>query len=243
MKRKIVYLLMAMMFMMSACGKEDVAVDESREESVIDDKEKEDIAEEVIKEEADKESKEAKELGNWIGNRQMYGDLVEEGSIGFYVSYPTLTPSTNGKWAYQMDPALVLVTATEYDENNCLTEVDNIEDAFEFTKNRLIKRIKAFRDWNYSDYDFIVQSSELTTINEYEMCCYKGTHSYTYKGEAQEIPFVAYSFDTKQTEGHLYPFTIIVMDDSINNTTMDALEEGTIEFYAKKMAESVSLEE
>ena len=52
---------------------------------------------------------------------------------------------------------------------------------------------------------------------------------------------MAYSVDTKQAE-HSY-ITIIVIDDTLSNPGLDPLPEGTIEAYAKKMAESIPLKE
>lgn len=56
-----------------------------------------------------------------------------------------------------------------------------------------------------------------------------------------EIPFVAYSFYTGQIENYSY-FTIVVVDDYINNTILGELPEGTIQAYARKMVESVTIE-
>lgn len=243
MKRKIVYVLMAMMLMMSACGKEDAAVDESREENiVVEDKEQEDEAD--IKEEKAEEDKNKEELPNWKGVSQTFGTYImsKDKNIGGEVLFPSMVPTTLGRWAYQIDPALVNITYTETDENMDPTEVEALEDTFDATKSRLISRMELFRDHRYQDFDFVVGTSELMVVNGFDTCYYTGKHTYTCDGEAQEIPFVAYSFDTKQVEGCLYPYTIIVMDDSINNTTMEPLPEGTIEAYAKKMMESVTVE-
>ena len=116
--------------------------------------------------------------------------------------------------------------------------VNSLEETFDATKNWTIMMLDSFRDYHYADFDFTIESQELVTINELDTCKYTGKHTYTLDGVAQEIPFVAYSFDTGVIENYSY-ITVIVMDDSINNPSMEPLPEGTIEAYAKKMVESV----
>lgn len=78
-------------------------------------------------------------------------------------------------------------------------------------------------------------------MNDFPMYKQVGTHTYTYDGEQRECEFVAYTVDT-QEEDHAY-FTLIVVDDTLSNSSMDLLPEGAVEAYARKMAESIILSE
>ena len=181
--------------------------------------------------------KEEKELPNWKGIIDHYGyTVVGEGSIAFDIKYPSLKPASGG-CAYQMDPALVLLAIPGIDNNFKEIKVDTLEDTFSLSRNTIIMYIEYYRNYQYKNFDFVIETQELMTINDLDVCKYTGKHTYTLDGVAQEIPFVAYSVDTKQVE-NTYP-TILVMDDSINNPSMDPLPEGTIEAYAQKMVESI----
>lgn len=92
----------------------------------------------------------------------------------------------------------------------------------------------------YDAFDFIVETAEPVTINDFSMYKYTGTHTYTFRGEPQECSFVAYSLDTGQVE-HAY-FTIIVPDDSFDQNNY-VVTNDMLEAYALKMAESVTITE
>ncbi len=234
MKKIIVAMLMVMMVVgVSACGNDAAPTKESASQSSM-----VQSSEEVSKE-SKEESKEVNELPNWKGVYDYVGGIGNVGGYGINIAYPSLKPASSG-WAYQKDPALVLVTTPGYTEDNEDVVIENVEDALVLSKRAIEISLKFFRGGRYGNYDFVIKSQETMTINEWPTCKYTGKHTYTYEGNAQEIPFVAYSFYTGQMEGYSY-YTVIVMDDSINNPTMDPLPEGTIEAYAKKMVESARL--
>ncbi len=238
MKKLIVAMLMVMMVAgVSACGNDGTPTKESTAQSGVEQSSKE-VSNEVSVE-SKEETKEADELPNWKGVYDNVGGIGDVGSYGIKIAYPSLKPASSG-WAYQKDPALVLVTTPGYTVDKEKVVIENVEDAFTLSKNAIDISLKFFRGAEYSDYNFSIQNQETMTMNEWPTCKYTGKHTYTYDGETQEIPFVAYSFYTGQMEGYSY-YTVIVMDDSINNPSMDPLPEGVIEAYAKKMVESAVL--
>ena len=187
------------------------------------------------------------ELTGWKGLptyvKGMYADGTSLGiSYGVYVSYPNGAVKDAGKFASQWDPCLILVTEGE-DEQRFSLKIENIEDTFSISKDTIIRKMDDYRKASYSDFDFLVNSQEIMTINELPCCYYEGVHTYMKDDEHFEIPFVAYSFYTGQIENYSY-FTIVVVDDSINRSgSQEPLAEGTIEAYAKKMVESVEIKE
>ncbi len=238
MKKLMVTMLMVMMVVgVSACGNNAEPAKESVSQSSMV-QSSEEVSSEVSVE-SKEEAKEADELPNWKGVLDHVGGIGDVGSYGIKIAYPSLKPASSG-WAYQKDPALVLVTTPGYTEDNEDVVIENVEDALVLSKRAIEISLKFFRGGRYGNYDFVIESQETMTINEWPTCKYTGKHTYTYEGQTQEIPFVAYSFYTGQMEGYSY-FTVIVMDDSINNPTMEPLPEGTIDAYARKMVESARL--
>ncbi len=245
MKKRLVVLLLTMMMATCtvACGKGNETSGEVIQESSVE------KTAEVVKEEKKEKKKEEKneELPNWIGRSDYFGYFVatpDEGIIGdvkFTITFPSLRPTSVGAWAYQNDPALVLVTSPGLTSDLYTIMIDSLEETFETSEEHIISALGRFRGYKYSDFDFVIETQELMTINDLSVCKYTGTHTYILEEEAQEIPFVAYSVDTKQV-ANSYP-TIIVMDDSINNPSMEPLPEGIIETYAKKMVESIVLKQ
>lgn len=252
-KRVITILLTAVMAVsMVSCGKsEDTQADAGKGSTM-----------EVSSQAEQEETKEKKEesgeedLPNWKGVWKTWGYGVynfDEGTtladVGIDICYPSLKPPSAG-WAYQKDPACVLVAGAGYKEGN-YNKVDMLEDTLETAKEWMI-RDDNVREINnkYADADFIAETEELVTINGFSCCKYTGKFTYTYNPlkldgeptEERESDFVAYAVDTRQTlkevEG-IYPVLIIVLDDSQGNPSMEPLPEGTIEAYARKMVESI----
>ena len=233
---KTVVLMLTIISFLSACGKGAISTKTTSE--------KVNSSETLINEiDETKETKaKDKEDYNWVGVLDRYGFRVTgEGKIAFDILYPTLSPTSSG-CTYQKDASLVLITTPGLDGNYQAIKVSNLENTLEESKPNIIMDIERYRGGSFKNLDFVVETQELMTINDLEMCKYTGKHTYTLDGNAQEIPFVAYAVDTKQVS-NFYPI-IIVMDDSINHaSSMEALAEGTIEIYAKKMAESIVISE
>ena len=149
-----------------------------------------------------------------------------------YIRFPTLSGIVRGtgKIAYQTDDTLVLLDAErktgspELDRDSC----DGVFPAyFEQTK----KIMKSYRQMNYEDFDFTVETKEVVTINGYEMCKYTGKHTFTVDGEAAQLNYVAYATKLKENDAIVY---WMVLDESVDQSLGNTIEE-----YAQKMAYSL----
>ena len=254
MKKKILLMgcITALAMGLASCGQPASGEEGDSTESTVNSSVAESVPE---KEEDSAETPEEiadEELPNWKGVMDKFiydvyaAGRTYVGRVSINIEYPSLTPTSFG-WAYQLDPAYVFVTSPGFvvvdgkmDINEDLL-IESLEDTFEATKPYILWKLKTDRNPRYRNFDFEVETAEPVTINDLSMYKYTGTHTYTYEEEDRQCDFVAYSVDTKQAE-HSY-FTIIVIDDSLSNPSMDPLPEGTIEAYARKMAESITLRE
>lgn len=258
-KRVITILLMAVMAVsMASCGKSEDTQADAGKGSTVEVSSQAGQEETKEKKEEKKEEKGEEDLPNWKGVGDHFGYSVYTdddtciAEVNINICYPSLKPPSGG-WAYQKDPACVLVDILGFDEDDEEIGVNRLEDSFETAKEWLT------RDYNvddinnrYADADFIVETEEQVTINEFSCCKYTGKFTYTYNPlklngeptEERESDFVAYAVDTRQTlkgvEG-IYPVLIVVLDDSQGNPSMEPLPEGTIEAYARKMVESIRI--
>ena len=228
---------------MTACGKTGkegqtesrTTVESSREESKSE------------KQEETKESQDVEmELPNWKG---VYGDdsarqKYKDCKIDYLIQFPSLLPTTRSNFAYQMDPSLIMVGEALNNE-----PVDSLEKAFEAYGDLAVSRMDDFRNSSYTDFAFVTETSEETTIHakgidfagiDLPAIKYTGKHTYKKDGEECSIPFVAYAADLTVAE-NCYIFWI-VCDDSMNNPSMEPLSEGTIDAYALKMGESIQID-
>lgn len=242
MKKRIVTMLgiISVVMGLAACGQVPANGGDSSQGSTVSDavSEKE---EESSEEKTEGVSDE--ELPYWRGVYDYFGYSywLEDDSrehVGIDIQFPSLVP-TSGGWAYQIDPTYVFVTSPGLKDGEPITP-DSLEDTFDTSQEWIYKRLESSRGGFYADFDFIVDTTESVKINDFPMYKYTGIHTYTYEGEQRECDFVAYCVDSKQSE-HSY-FTFIVMDDSQNNPSMDPVPEGTIEAYARKMAESIIID-
>lgn len=218
------------------------------------------------------------ELPNWRGVSDMtfidignytVGDEVKSGSVTINIDFPSLRPSSTGKFAYQWDPALIKVDGCGYVEKEFdvswsdkpLTQsvnviLDKLEDAFEAHKDELIKDIKFYRNMAYDDFDFKVESQELMTVNGFDVCKYSGIHTYTYEYtemnenggldrffEDRENKFVIYAVDTDRLDGRISPLMIILIDESIEYPGKDPLPDGLLDIYGMKIIESIEIKD
>lgn len=251
MKKKVLLTgsIFVLLLGLASCGQ---PVSGDGTESTINHSESESGQVEVETPVSDREEVPSEDLPYWKGVKDYFGYSVYTtgdtyvGSVDIYIDYPSLKPTSFG-WAYQQDPAYVFVTGPGFaivDGKRNINEnilVESLEDTFEVTKPQLCEYLDDRRDYHYSNFDFIVETAEPVTINDFSMYKYTGIHTYTYEEEDRQCDFVAYSVDTRQAE-HSY-LTLIVMDDSLSNPSKDPLPEGTIEAYARKMAESIVLDE
>lgn len=241
MKKKILTILCVITaaLNLTACGQS--AADEGTG-SVVDSLESE--VQQEKEEETSQDTKEnEEELPYWEGVKDYFGYRVDfaEGYISMYLEYPSLKPTSYG-WAYQKDATYIAVLTPGRDENYNHKKVDTLENTFAAAKESICTQLDFDRNSHYDNFDFIVETAEPVTINDLSMYKYTGIHTYTYDEEQRECDFVAYSVDTGQIE-HTYPI-IIVLDDTLSNlSSKDPVPEGTIEAYARKMAESITLED
>ena len=228
---------------LTACGK--AGQEGQKESSTIVESSREESKSE--KQEETKESQEVEmELPNWQGSytedsaRQKYMDC----GINFWIQFPSLIPTTRSYFAYQMDPSLAMVGDALNNE-----PVDSLEKAFDAYGDLAVRRMDLFRNSSYTDFAFVTETSEETTIHakgidfagiDLPAIKYTGKHTYKKDGEECSIPFVAYAADLTVAE-NCYIFWV-VCDDSINNPSMEPLPEGTIDAYALKMGESIQID-
>ena len=228
---------------LTACGK--AGQEGQKESSTIVESSREESKSE--KQEETKESQEVEmELPNWKGvyendsARQKYMDC----GINFWIQFPSLIPTTRSYFAYQMDPSLAMVGDALNNE-----PVDSLEKAFDAYGDLAVRRMDLFRNSSYTDFAFVTETSEETTIHakgidfagiDLPAIKYTGKHTYKKDGEECSIPFVAYAADLTVAE-NCYIFWV-VCDDSINNPSMEPLPEGTIDAYALKMGESIQID-
>lgn len=228
---------------LTACGK-DGQEGQKQSSTIVESSQKESESE---KQEETKEHQEAEmELPNWKG---VYGDdsarqKYKDCKIDYLIQFPSLLPTTRSNFAYQMDPSLIMVGEALNNE-----PVDSLEKAFEAYDGLAVSRMEDYRDDSYTDFAFVTETSEETTIHakgidfagiDLPAIKYTGKHTYKKDGVECSIPFVAYAADLTVAENcYIY---WIVCDDSINNPTMEPLPEGTIDAYALKMGESIQID-
>lgn len=196
------------------------------------------------------------------------GDEKKSGEIDISIQYPSMKPASYG-FAYQWDPSYVLVSGCGEVEKEIEASwkggelvtmtfdatLEKLEDAFEVNRESLTSQIGYDRgSLAYDNFDFKVERQELMTVNGYAVCKYSGTHTYTHEHtepnerggldrifEDRASAFVTYAVDVDQLDGFISPYMITIIDDSIENPSLDPLPEGTIDRYGIKMIESIKI--
>ena len=230
---------------MTACGGE-TKEKQSESESVVSTVSLENQEKVDSRESDEKVQSTELELPFWKGvsqkgfAKQKFADC----SIKFFVQFPSLVPVDLSDFAYQKDPSLVMVSSAIN-----LEVADSLDQVFENYIFNSVERMEWYRNNSYSDFAFVAETSEETTIHakgidfagiDLPAIKYTGKHTYKKDGEECSIPFVAYAADLTVAENcYIY---WIVCDDSINNPTMEPLPEGTIDAYALKMGESIQID-
>lgn len=122
-----------------------------------------------------------------------------------YINLPESTglKQGSGKIAAQSDETLIILDSMKTNEDP-VVEGDLVENIlpvyFESAKNIMDQ----YRSIRYNNFDFEVFEKETLNINGYEMCKYKGEHSYTYDGEATSVSFVSYATKLKSNGAYVY---------------------------------------
>lgn len=91
--------------------------------------------------------------------------------------------------------------------------------------------LSKYRRVDYQNYKFTISDTENVSINDYQMCKYKGEHTFTNNGEDGKMNYVAFVAKLKSNDAYVY---WIVLDESIEqNQSKD------IDTCATKIAESL----
>ena len=91
--------------------------------------------------------------------------------------------------------------------------------------------LSKYRRVDYQNYKFSISDTENMTINDYQMCKYKGEHTFTNNGENGKMNYVAFVAKLKSNDAYVY---WIVLDESTEqNQSKD------IDMCATKIAESL----
>ena len=142
-----------------------------------------------------------------------------------------------GKVSYEVlsteeSTLIILDTQTEDVLDVLEGKAENILPAyFAETKDILV----GYRTMAYSNFEFHITNRENVTINDYEMCKYIGTHTFTVREATGSVEyclnFVAYATKLKTNGAYVY---WMVIDESKNQTLGSYIEE-----QALKMAKTL----
>jgi hypothetical protein len=164
----------------------------------------------------------------------VYEELVTRKNSVFsyaYIRFPTLSGINEGtgKIAYQKDETLVILDAERIDSPSM--SGDSCECVFPALFEQTKDIIDAYRQLDYNNFEFSVESKENVTVNDYDMCKFIGKHTFTRNDEKKEMNFVAYSAQLKANGAYVY---WMVLDESEDQNLTKTIEE-----YADKMAKTL----
>lgn len=167
-------------------------------------------------------------LNDW-GVQDKITTRKNNNTITAWIKFPTLSGIVEGtgKLAYQKDKTLVIFDA-EHKEVFPNLSANSCDEVFPTYFEQTKAIIDAHRQMTWDNFDFKINSKETMTINDYEMCKYTGTHTFTFQGEADSMSFVAYATKLKGNDAIVY---WMVIDESENQSLGKTIEE-----YAKNMA-------
>lgn len=171
---------------------------------------------------------------NW-GVQEKKVTIKNDAFVTAWIKFPTLSGITRGtgKIAYQKDKTLVIFDSENKEVFPNIT-ANHCEDVFPAYFEQTKAIIDAYRQMNWNDFNFKVNSEEVMTINGYEMCKFTGKHTSTFKDvntfeiENIEMNFVAYATKLKGNDAVVY---WMVIDESEDQSLGKTIEE-----YAKNMA-------
>ena len=166
--------------------------------------------------------------------------------VRFYINYPTLMPHNEidiCEVTYQQDSSLIVRLVSWYEKYEISSLETMLEDGNELVCEALFDYFYYSTDALNYDWSFEtsieVDTTELTTINEYPMCKYVGAVVFDNGETKHSIPFVGYAADLQVGEG---AYVMWMVCDNSEFSKLAPLEEGTIEEYALKMAESLRVD-
>ena len=239
MKKKILtmVLLVSITCMLAACGgNEETSRNNEQTEKDMEDKDTslESNEEVIVKNTAEEE---------WGVPFMAAGVENKDGEFVYYkINYPSLIPpSEHGGYSvtYQKDSSLIVKFKSNHNKYT-MNGIDTmLEDCNSLVCEAMWDYLK--RDLDYDDtyeVSFEVDSTELTTINDFPMCKYVGTNVFDNGEETHTLSFVGYAADLQVGEGAYVMWMVL---DNSEFSKMSPLENGKVEEYALKMAESLEL--
>ena len=160
------------------------------------------------------------DLSNWGVQESIVADKGDNISSA-YIKFPTLSGiiQGTGKIAYQTDKTLVILDSQRMSGSPTISRISDVLPAY---FEQTIKIMREYRRSDWKDFAFNVETSEMVKINDYDMCKYTGTHTYTYNGEPGSMKFVAYATQLKENGAYIYWMVLDETEDqSMTNTIME----------------------
>lgn len=223
--KKMIALLLAVLMLasMTACGgKENKETEPAKEETPV-------IQTEAPVEETEAAPTEAADISEW-GVACTHGNSNEIANGGYEIRFPKLVgiPKVSGLVGYQEDGTRVIVDGELW---GISPDVNDVEEVFPTYFEQTVAILDTYYDPSYADFAFTVDSQEVVEVNDYTMCKYNGTHTFTIDGQAMRYQFVAYAVLLHANEGVTY---WMVLDESEDQSLIE-----TIESHAYNMALSL----
>ncbi len=123
-----------------------------------------------------------------------------------------------GQVADQSDDTLIILGGQHLES----PIVTNLKEVLSTFISQPVDVLSKYRRVDYKNFAFNVETSEMVKINDYDMCKYTGTHTYTYNGEPGSMKFVAYATQLKENGAYVYWMVIDETEDqSMTNTIME----------------------
>lgn len=146
------------------------------------------------------------------------GDIVVVHNVSadpIYFRWPASRGTTAGSGlaAPQGDDTFVLADGYVADVS---PENVSLENFFPAYFDQTLAAFKGYYKSKYSDGSLTVESSEVSTVNGYEVCMFTGKHSYKYSGAPQTRAYVAYVTTLKSNGGYVYWLVQDISDDQSN---------------------------
>ena len=145
----------------------------------------------------------------------------ENGTESFYINVPTHygTYQGTGIIGKQSDGSMVIL-----DGQNKLSSpnVDKLQNTFPTYFDQVKTILKDYYRMRGDDFAFVIEKTEKTSINGYDMVKFTGTHSYTYEREPVNCNWVAYATQLKSNGAYAY---WMVLDAAENKTSNSDIAE------------------
>ena len=244
------FVLTALCVFAVGCGTEEVKTDEVKPAAPIESVQESSSQAEESSEETVTEESEEWGVPYYSNSFSVLGKTNV--SAKYDVSYPSLHPSSKGRFAYQKDAALCMVSECDA-MLDAYASVDSLESFLDVELNTwMISAMQRYRSgWSKDeDYQFTVTTKEPCTVESkggpLNALKVTGTHHWREKHLGNEPSpeydenWAGYVIDLG-TEDYAYIMITVVDDSIMTKEGLDnmKLQPGQIEEYALKMAQSV----